>query len=461
MSLPNSRAVGSYGPDLEQFAENRTGKPLDWWQKLAARRILEHDANGELVWQEWLLSVARQNGKSWLLRELALWRVCRADLIGEEQLVMHMANTLKAADEVQRSARMWVAVQPSWKRWEGSNQKGVMSPNGSRWLIFAAGSPYSFSSGFAIADEAWAIPATLIEDGVEPTMVERKWPQLGIVSTANPEATSLVIDRRLAAMVPNSPALLLEWSAHPWLDLGSVEGWRMASPRWSNARYAMVAKIHQRAIAGTSRTLGETDPVASFRAQWLNQWIERTSLDGVSEGEPLVPPGGWSELAGTADFIGPVTFAIEDYAGLAVSMAAAGVIDEAGAVIGLESYAHADRRVAYRWVAEHAASRPGSVLVVGAALRDDAAVADMPLPVRVASSADIKADLAVLRQVVARQGVKHAPSAVLDGQLDRCRVVSGNAGMRVVSRERWDAVRVASWAIAECERQRRSQPTVY
>jgi hypothetical protein len=33
--------------------------------------------------------------------------------------------------------------------------------------------------------------------------------------------------------------------------------------------------------------------------------------------------------------------------------------------------------------------------------------------------------------------------------------------MRVVSRERWDAVRVASWAIAECERQRRSQPTVY
>ena len=48
---------------------------MRWFQKLIAYRMLEHDRLGQLVWEQIIVSMARQVGKSYLLRLLALWRM--------------------------------------------------------------------------------------------------------------------------------------------------------------------------------------------------------------------------------------------------------------------------------------------------------------------------------------------------------------------------------------------------
>ena len=74
MTVPHPRAVDSLGPEVVKAAVQRSGIRLRWWQKLVAARVLEVDAAGELVWETVVWSMARQLGKSWLLRELLLWR---------------------------------------------------------------------------------------------------------------------------------------------------------------------------------------------------------------------------------------------------------------------------------------------------------------------------------------------------------------------------------------------------
>ena len=113
MTVPHPRATGSLGREFIKFAEERTGKPLRWWQRLVATRLLEVDEDGELVWETMVLTMARQLGKSWLLRELLLWRIMQGDRFGEPQDCLHTGKDLAVTKEVQRPARLWAKAQPS------------------------------------------------------------------------------------------------------------------------------------------------------------------------------------------------------------------------------------------------------------------------------------------------------------------------------------------------------------
>ena len=68
-----------------KWAQPWTGKPLRWFQKLIAYRMLEHDRLGHLVWEQVIVSMARQVGKSYLLRLLALWRMHSRQLFGGDR----------------------------------------------------------------------------------------------------------------------------------------------------------------------------------------------------------------------------------------------------------------------------------------------------------------------------------------------------------------------------------------
>jgi hypothetical protein len=429
---------------------------------------LEHDINGALCWREWLLTLSRQGGKSWLMSELAMWRITRAELFAdsEPQFVMHLADRLQTGDEIQRNARGWAKghKEEGWSSIESAGQKTVIAPDGSRWRVFSKESPYGFSAGLVLVDEVWDIKADLIEGGVEPTQMERRWPQLGLLSSAHPRATSLFIDRRATALAGGS-ILLLEWSAPSYLALDDRAGWRMASPHWSDQRQATIERALQRALAQRSSGLTELDPVATFRAQYLNQWPVKATNDVALPGEPLFPPGVWSQLAGPVEAVGPVAFAVEDYAGVAVAVAVAG--RAADDRITLEAYEHhGDRRAVYEWITAHAALHPGSQLLVGAALAADVPVVELghQLLVQPMTMQDTRAALSLLRQLANRRALVHEPSAELDGQVEACRVSGEGAssGLRVASTAaRWDVVRAAAWAVGAVERERRYAPSVY
>ena len=300
--------------------------------------MLEVDKDGRLVWETILLSVPRQLGKSWLLRELAFWRMHQGERFGEQQNVMHTGKDLEICVEVQRPARLWAKLHdlarkdldlPPEYRVREANGRVEMErlADGSRWKLHAKDAVYGFSASLAAVDEAWKIKPQLVEEGVDPTMVEREQPQLLLVSTAHRMTTSLMLGRRQGALDTlehGDGDLLLEWSAPHDATLEDPEVWRQASAHWNDRRAKTARNMYANAVRGTLRAEDEPDPVEAFKAQWLNQW-PRDPLDARTEVNDLLPAGTWSDLveAGVSS-VGPLWIGIEDDYGLGAAVAAVG-----------------------------------------------------------------------------------------------------------------------------------------
>jgi hypothetical protein len=66
-------ATGSFGPKVTKWVKRRLHITLDPWQQYALWRMLEHDADMNLLASTALVSVARQNGKSVIVRGIVGW----------------------------------------------------------------------------------------------------------------------------------------------------------------------------------------------------------------------------------------------------------------------------------------------------------------------------------------------------------------------------------------------------
>ena len=463
MTGPHPRAVGSYGPELEAWSASRTGTTLRWWQRLAVRRILEHDEAGVLVWAWWIASTARQVGKSWTLRELNLWRIHQGDRFGEPQLVLHTGKDLPVCREVQRPARAWARAQGqgAYTVREANGMEEIETPDGSRWMIRGRGSVYGYSASLGVVDEAWKVVPEVVEDGLEPTMAERASAQLGLLSTAHRQATALVPSRREAALAQvENPVdtLLLEWSAEDGAALDDREAWRMASPHWTPRRETLVAAQHERAIhAVASDDPDEPDPVEAFRSQWLNIWATRATAP--ARVEPLLTTAAWAEAA-ILDWAGtgPLTLAIEDNHGrgaaaIAARRTEAGPVVVWGAMFG-------SRPEAWRWCELRAAEVPGSALLTGPGLEADVDGAAIPVVSRQpVGPQNLRHGLALLRESVAGGRLVHDGGPALTEQMAAVRVIpAASGGLSITGHARSDLIRAAGWAVGSIMRAA-SRPT--
>ena len=179
--------------------------------------------------------MARQLGKSWLLRELVLWRIHQGDRFGEPQDVLHTGKDVAICKEIQRPARSWARSQPDiYKVREVNGQEHIeYLPDGSRWMLRAKEAAYGLAVSMAAVDEAWKVRSHTIEEGVTPTMVERAQPQLLLVSTAHRLTTDLMLERRrvaLAGLEDGDGDLLVEWSAPRTGRPGRCEGVAAGEP---------------------------------------------------------------------------------------------------------------------------------------------------------------------------------------------------------------------------------------
>ncbi len=255
-------ATGSYGAEAREWLAKRYSMEVRGWQGYVLDRALEHDADGRLVWPTVIVTVSRQQGKSYLARGLCMWRMFRGQALwGGEQTVLHVANKRETAMEVMRPAGRWVDGRGLGKVKWGNTFAGIELPSGDRWLIHAANE----SAG---VDEAWKIKRTVVDDAIAPTMAERPSPQLWLVSTAGDSESDLLIayrQRALDRLGHDDPGdvLLLEWSAPPEADPDLEETWAWASPEWSDRRAAFL------------RSQWANVEESAWRTQWLNQWVAR------------------------------------------------------------------------------------------------------------------------------------------------------------------------------------------
>jgi len=88
--------VGSWGPEVVAWARSELGLELDRWLKRALNRALAVDRHDRLVHHHYLVSTARQNGKTVGVRSLTGWALT-APAIPEWSTILGLAHDRKQA----------------------------------------------------------------------------------------------------------------------------------------------------------------------------------------------------------------------------------------------------------------------------------------------------------------------------------------------------------------------------
>jgi hypothetical protein len=268
-----SDVTGSYGELAEEWIAVHLGDRLRPWQRYVLERALEHRQDGSLRWEQVLLTVSRQQGKTILERGLCGWRASSAELFGEPQKVLTVANLKETAllpwRHVARRCHEWSAVpryqvgaeRIEWPALDYGEPAGV-------WLVQAANrnAGVGHSCGLIVVDEAWSVERAIVEGSLAPSQLERIAPQLWLISTAGDGGSELFAEHRsLAISQLGSPdtadILLIEWSAAPDAAVDDQAAWRAASSHWNERRLERLERLY--------RSTSEQD----FRIQYLNQWV--------------------------------------------------------------------------------------------------------------------------------------------------------------------------------------------
>lgn len=454
MSAPHPDAVDTLGPQVTASAA-RYGVEMRWWQRLALARLLEVDGDGALCWQEALLTCPRRAGKSWLLRELAWWRMMDGRrLFGEPQLILHTARTLETTLDIVRPA--FERARELWQQGitfqRGSGREVIVSPDGSRWTPKAEGAAYGLGASLAICDEAWDYKPEVVTEGIQPTMMERLSPQLLIVSTAHRRATKLLPERRAAALAELAEPrrrLLIEWSAPVGEDL--LASAREASPVWDAARARHVTDAIDDARTAIP-VFGQVEPLDMWASQYVNDW-GASKLLGRRQGEPLIDLEDWEGVGVAA--AGPIAVcAVEDYFGRSFGVGWARTDpDTLDVVVGGQIVGD---RASLRHLLEELAV--GEVLA-GASITNDAMFEG--LGAQPVGGRETRPALAEMRRGVAEGRVFHDGSADLTAQMADVRVAGRDGGLAVLAGHRSDVLRAAAWCVAHIEAGRRVAPAVF
>lgn len=433
---------------------------MRWWQRLAAARILEVDSDGRLCWETAVLSMPRQLGKSWLLRELCLWRIHQAGRFGEQQTVIHTGNNVDVCREVQRPAMVWAKQRDEYQVLEANGKEKIERAEcGSRWLVKSKDGMYGFAASLAVVDEGWDVKLNKVEEGLEPTMAEREQPQLLLVSTAHRLTTSLMLSRRrlaLADLEAGERSLLLEWSAPHGSRLDDRQAWRSASAYWTPRREQLVGRHLASALENTTEDPSEPDPISSFRAQWLNEWPPKLA-DPTGNTEDLLPAGLWADrtVTGTRPR-GPVWVAVEDAQGWGAAVAVAGRLDDGRLEVG--GWLCRDWDSAVQDVQR--LGRPIRELLVGASMLDRWPNDTVPRP-HAAVSTQTRVGLALLRDLVATGQLVHDKDAPdIDETFAATQVRATMAGLVVVASSATHLVKAVVWAVGAAHKPS-AVPAVY
>lgn len=449
MSPPVEDAVCSYAwsgcthhPDettAVAWIESVERKTLRWWQRLAITRQLEHREDGTLCYPEVIESASRRSGKSMRMRGVALWRMEYGEaLFGEVQTVMHTGSDMAICREIQRGAWRWAEARWGAKSVTKANGKEcIESYDGDRWLVRSQDGVYGYDVTLGLGDECWNVKPDTISEGLEPATMERLSAQVHLTSTAHRRATSLMRGKLSTALVVDSArTLVLVWAASPGSDPSDPEVWRAASPHWSEDRHQMMADKYEKALAGeVDPQADDPDPMEGFKAQYLNMW----KLVGRREapGTPLIDEDDWDARIALPDDRTPDAAAIESWYSAGVTLALAWR-EETTAIVAVTGH----RDLAEAVAALRRSGYRGRVTVGASLAKDPALAKTRTTPTKATTGAAV----AELDRLLGEHELHHDGGAHLTDQVLAIRTQPGADGPRVVSKERADAVKAASWA---------------
>lgn len=290
------------------------GTPLMEWQQYVADVVLEIDPEtGELVYDEYLLTVPRQSGKTTFILAKASHRCSAGKFFGPEQQVAYTAQTkLKATEKFEKEYARAIGKANRLKaRVRTGNVKvDIRYPNGSVFGVESGTEKSGHGSVLdeAFIDEAFSQQDNRMEQAFEPAMITRRNKQLGVTSTAGWLDASpylwgkVTVGRKLIADGVCRGTAYFEWSAPEDADPGDEAVWLACMPALHRPDCPKNCKRHTVALS-TVRSLydkaARSGKLSDFCRAYLNQWkpkpkeAQETALGdwgGCVVDVPDVPP---------------------------------------------------------------------------------------------------------------------------------------------------------------------------
>ncbi|MGV8967200.1 MAG: hypothetical protein ACOH2F_13065 [Cellulomonas sp.] len=430
------------GLPLTPWARERMDVTLRWWQDLSLRRQLEHRADGSLCFRKKVESGPRRAGKSVGLRTCALWRMEFGEaLFGEVQTVIHTGSDMAICREIQRAARPWASAQ-AWTVAKGMGTEMIETPGGDRWLVRSQDSVYGYDVTLGLGDECWNVKPDTINEGLEPSMLERRNPQMILTSTAHRRATSLMRAELTSALgMHDARTLLILWGASKDDDPGDPDTWRRASPHWTEERRQMIAAKYEAALAGEEDPeFDDPDPMRGFQAQYLNVWsITEPRLIG----NPVIDADPWAALVEVVPQRPADSVAVEAWFSDGVAVARAWNLGNGKVVVSVADLPDLPAAAAYIAALGH--RKPA---LVGQTLADNAAWRRANVRVSGVGTAS-RTSVGELMRALQADTLRHDRTPLLTEQVLAVRTSRGVDGPRIRSTGRLDAVKAAMWAVQE------------
>lgn len=274
--------------DLKGFRETASsiGIQLMPWQETSGRYLTATGPDGRLLYSEVCIVVARQNGKTTLMRPL----IIRALLAGKR--IMHIAQTRELPRQMFKMIADAMEGHPEllprrrgkilWPRY-GAGQEEVVLNNGGSYRIASAsrGGARGTSNDLVIVDELREMIDYQVLEAAQPTLAMSDDSQMIYLSNAG-EETSVVLNAVRARAGLDPSLAYLEWSASPERAVDDLIGWAEANPALGH--YPSIMRTLEQSYRANklSGTLG------IFETEYLCRWV-------VTTREPLVDAYAWMQ----------------------------------------------------------------------------------------------------------------------------------------------------------------------
>jgi len=261
-----------------EFAEEMLGMELLPWQKWWLIHALELLPGGGFRFRTIITLVARQNGKTHLLKTLCLFLM----YLGHVRLILGAAQSLDIARESWAGAVELAESDPELR----AEIETVRRTNGEQELRLTNGARYRIAAATRSAGRGLSVDLLVLDElrehrdwlawaALSKTTIARPNALIVGISNAGDDSSAVLNQLRATALAGTDPSLaLFEWSAPDGCDLDDREAWAQANPGLGHT-------ISEHAI----RSAMATDPPAVFRTEVLCQRVD--SLDGA------IDPSAW------------------------------------------------------------------------------------------------------------------------------------------------------------------------
>ena len=292
--LPSS-VVGSWGPEIADWARRELGITLDRWQQRALNRALAVDADDRLVHQLYLISTARQNGKTALVRSLIGWALTAGETPDWHRILGLAHDRSQARIPYEAVLADLEPIKRRWRRGLAlTRYLGIRSDLYGRHREYHTGSKESrnairgASTDLGLFDEIRTQVNYGVWNALEPTTTAMPDPLIVGTSTAGDDRSVLLRDwwergiRIIDGVEPFAGFGMTWYAADDDDQPDDPIAWRKASPALAEGR------LREAAIRSSLYTL----TTVGFKQERLNLWSEG--------GDEWLPPGTWRRQIGMA-----------------------------------------------------------------------------------------------------------------------------------------------------------------